>query len=69
VPAQPEQDGGAARLDELLARADEATQRLAAQRAERQASYAYAVRIERQAQAQPEAEQQAKAREEAEIGM
>ena len=67
VPAQPEQDDRAARLDGLLARANQATQRLAAQRAERQASHAYAVRIERQAQAQSEAEQEAEASEEAEI--
>jgi hypothetical protein len=69
VPAQPEQDDRAARLDRLLARADEAAQRLAVQRAERQASSEYAARIERQAQAEPEAGHQAEAREGIEIEM
>jgi len=67
VPAQPAQDDRAARLDELLARANQAAQRLTAQQAERQASSEYATRIERQAQAAPEAGQQAGAREGIEI--
>ena len=69
APAQPMQDNRAARLDELLARADQAAQRLAAQHAKRQASSAYAARIEREAQAEPEAGQQAEARDQAEIEM
>ena len=69
VPAQPMQDDRTARLDELLARADQAAQRIAAQQAERQASGEYAARLEREAQAQPEADQQAEAREGAEIEM
>ncbi len=69
VPAQPAQDNRTARLDQLLAAADQAAQRLAAQQAERQASGEYAARLEREAQAQPEAEQQAEAREGAEIEM
>ena len=64
---EPEQDDRAARLDELLARADQAAQRIAAQQAERQASSEYAARIELEAQPQAEAGQQAEAREEAEI--
>ena len=67
MPAQPAQDDRAARLDELLARANQAAQRLTAQQAEQQASSEYAARIEGQAQAQPEAEQQAQAREGFEI--
>ena len=54
---------------ELLARADQAARRLAAQQAERQASSEYAVRIEPEAQAQPEASRQAEARDQAEIEM
>ena len=69
VPAQPEQDDRAARLDELLALAGEAAQHIAVRRAERQASSEYAARLEREAQACPEAEQQAEAREGAEIEM
>ena len=65
APARPAQDDRAARLDELLARADQAAVRLAVQQAARQASSEYAVRLAREAQA--EAEQQAQAREEAEI--
>ena len=59
APAKPEQDDRSARLDELLARADQAARHLAAQQAERQASSEYAARIEREAQAQPEAGRQA----------
>lgn len=67
--AQPAQDDRMARLDELLARADDAAQRLAAQQAERHASGEYAARIEREAPAEPEAGHQAEAREGAEIEM
>ncbi len=67
MPAQPVQDDRAARLDERLARADQAAQCIAAQEAERQASNEYAVRIEREAQAEPEAGLQAEALDEAEI--
>ena len=69
APAKSEQDDRSARLDELLARADQAARRLAAQQAERQASSEYAARIEREAQAQPEAGRQAEARDQAEIEM
>ena len=69
VSAQPEQDDRAAWLDQLLARADEAAQRLAAQQAERQASSEYAARIERQAQTEPEAGPQAEAQAGIEIEM
>jgi hypothetical protein len=58
-----------ARLDELLARADEAAQRIKAQQAERQASSDYAARIQRQAQAGSGAGRQAEARDQAEIEM
>ena len=64
VPARADR---AAQLDELLARADQAAQRLAAQQAEPQVSGEYAARIEREAQAQPEAGRQAEARDQAEI--
>jgi conjugative relaxase-like TrwC/TraI family protein len=67
VPAQPAQDGRAARLDELLARAGQAAQRLTAQQAGRRASSGYTARIERQAQAESEAGHQAETREGAEI--
>ncbi len=66
VPAPADR---AAQLDELLARADQAAQRVAAQQAERQVSGEYAARIEREAQAQPEAGRQAEARDQAEIEM
>ena len=69
APAKPEQDDRSARLDELLARADQAARHLAAQQAERQASSEYAARIEREAQAQPEAGRQAETRDQAEIEM
>jgi hypothetical protein len=49
------------RLDALLARADQAAQRIVAQQAERQASSNYAVRMELEAQTQGEAGQQAEA--------
>ena len=64
---EPAQENQAARLDELLARADQAAQRLAARQAERHASSQYAARTELEAQAQAEAGQQAQARDEAEI--
>ena len=69
APAQPMQDNRAARPDELLARADRAARRLAAQHADRQASRAYTARLEREAQAEPEPGQQAEARDQAEIEM
>ena len=64
---EPSKDDGGTRLDELLARADQAAQRIAAQQAERQASSEYAVRMELKAQAQAEASQQAEARDEVEL--
>ena len=64
---EPAQDDRAARLDELLARADQAAQRIAAQQAERQASSEYAARMELEAQTQAEAGQQAEARDEVEL--
>ena len=70
LQASPEEavhDDRAARLDELLARTDQAAQRVAAQEAERQASSEYAARIEREAHTQVEARQQAEARDGAEI--
>ena len=60
-------DDRAARLDDLLTRADRAAQRVAARQTERQAGSEYAARIEREAQAEPEAGQQAEARDGAEI--
>ena len=66
---EPGQDDRAVRLDELLARADQAAQRIAAQRAERQASSEYATRIGLEAQTQAEAGQQAQAQDEVEIEM
>jgi conjugative relaxase-like TrwC/TraI family protein len=68
-PAQPGQDDRPARLDQLLARADEAAQRLAVQRPERQAGSEYAARIERQAQTEPEARHQAEGQAGIEIEM
>jgi hypothetical protein len=65
--SEPEQDDRAARLDELLARADQGAQRIVAQQAERHASSDYAARIELEAQAQAEAGQQAQARDELEL--
>ena len=55
----PADDGRAARLDELQARADEAARRIDAQRAELEASSEHTARIEREAQAGPEADWQA----------
>ena len=64
---EPGQENRAARLDELLARADQAAQRIAAQQAERHASSEYATRMELEAQTQAEAGQQAEARDEIEL--
>ena len=64
---EPEQDDRAARLDGLLARADQAARRIAVQQAERHASNDYAARMELEAQTQAEPEHQARARDEAEL--
>jgi conjugative relaxase-like TrwC/TraI family protein len=64
---EPAQENRAARLGELLARADQAGQRIAAQQAGRQASSEYAARMELEAQTQAQAGQQAEAWDEAEI--
>ena len=56
----------AARLDQLLGQAADATKRLAAENAEQEASAQYAARIEREAQAEPEPALQARAQEQAE---
>jgi hypothetical protein len=64
---EPAHDDTAARLDKLLAQADQAAQRIAAQEAERQASSDYAARIEREAQAEPQAVHHAEARDQAEM--
>ncbi len=69
APEQPAQQSRTARIDELLARAGHAAQRLAVQQAEQQASSEYAARIEREARAEPEAGHQAEARDQAEIEM
>jgi hypothetical protein len=61
------QDDQAAQLYELLTRADQAAQRIAAQQAERQASSEYAVRMELEAQTQAEAGRQAEARDDVEL--
>jgi hypothetical protein len=52
-------DGRAARLDELQARADEVARRIDAQRAELAASSEHAMRIQREAQAEPGTDRQA----------
>ena len=64
---EPAQENRTARLDELLARADQAARRIAAQQAERQASSKYAARMELEAQAQAEPGHEAEAQDEAEI--
>ena len=64
---EPGQENRTARLDELLARADQAAQRIAAQQAERHASSEYATRMELEAQTQAEAGQPAEARDEIEL--
>ena len=66
---EPEHDDQAARLDELLARADQAAQRIAAQQAQRQASNDYAALMGLDTQTQAEAGHQAEARNEAELEM
>jgi hypothetical protein len=63
----PQLDGQAARLDELLGQAAEATERLAADNANREARTEYAARIEREAQAVPEHTLQAQPQDQAEI--
>jgi len=65
--SEPGQEDRTARLDKLLARADQAGRRITAQQAERHASSDYAARIELEAQAQAEAGQQAQARDEPEL--
>ena len=55
----PADDRRAARLDELQARADQATRRIDAQRAQLDASSEHTARMEREAQAEPEADRQA----------
>ena len=62
-----EQNDRTARLDELLSRADQAAQSIAAQQAERHASSEYAARMELEAQTQAKAGQRAEARNEAEL--
>jgi conjugative relaxase-like TrwC/TraI family protein len=62
-------DDRSARLDELLARTQQAAQRFAAQAAERDASSECAARIEREARTGFEAHQQAETRDEAEMEM
>ena len=64
---EPAQENRVARVEELLARADQAARRIAAKQAERQASSDYAVRMELQAQTQAQAGQQAEARDEVEL--
>ena len=65
---EPGHDGErAARLDELQARANEASARIEAQRAELDASSKYTARIEREAQAEPEADAQAETPDEIEM--
>jgi hypothetical protein len=61
------QDDQAARLYELLARADQAAQRIAAQQAERRASSEYAVRMGLDAQTRAGAGRQAEARDDVEL--
>ncbi len=63
----PGQNDRAARLDQLLARADQAAQRIAAQQAERQGSSQYAARMEQEVQTQAEAGQQAEFQGEVEL--
>jgi hypothetical protein len=64
---EPAHENRAARLDELLARAAQAAQRIAAQQAERHASSEYAARMELEAQTQAEARRQAEAQDEIEL--
>jgi hypothetical protein len=69
MPTQPAQGDRTTRLEELLARADHAAQRLAAQQAGQEGGSEYATRLEREAEDHREAEQQVEAREEAELEM
>jgi hypothetical protein len=64
---EPEQEDRTARLDELLIRADQAAQRIAAQQAERHASSDYAARMGLEAQTQAETGQQAETRDDLEL--
>jgi len=64
---EPEQDDRPARLDELLARAEQAGHRIAGQQAEQRASSDYAARTELEAQTRAEVGLQAEARDEAEL--
>ena len=64
---EPTHENRAARLDELLARADQAARRIAAQQTERQASSEYAARMELEAQIQAGAGQQAVAGDDVEL--
>jgi len=64
---EPEQNDRALRLVELLARADRAARRIAAQQAERYASSDYAARMELEAQIRAEARQQAEAQADVEL--
>lgn len=61
------QENRATRLDELLARADQAARRIAAQQAERQTRSECTVRMEMEARAEAEAGQQAEARDDFEV--
>jgi len=67
LDSEPTQDNRAARLDEALARANQAARRIAAQQAERQASSDYAARMKMEAQTQAEARHQTQARDEVEL--
>jgi len=69
APEQPAQQNRTARIDELLARAGQAAQRLTVRQAEQRASSEYAARIEWEAQAEPESGRQAEAHDQAEIEM
>jgi hypothetical protein len=64
---EPEQNDRTARLNQLLARADQAAQRIAAQQAERQGSSQYAARMELEVQTRAEAGQQAESQGEVEL--
>ena len=64
---EPAQQDRAARLDELLTKADQAAQRITAQQAQQQASSDYAARMELEAQTQAEAGHEAEARDELEL--
>jgi hypothetical protein len=64
---EPAHENRTARLNKLIARADQAVQRIAAQQAERHARSQYAARMELDAQTQAEAGQQAEARDEVEF--